>query len=254
MQKMTAMLMGVFLLGLLQMGAQADFVFSGSASGGTGSATLAISITGNTLTAVLDNTSPIALDDNTGTNAPGITGFGFDLLEPGLGLEGWSLRAFEEDGGLVDIGSPDADGPGTGADGSADTTDDEWIMNVDGGIGSITLDYFPTTDGTNIDGAIFNPAALLSGALPDPGSKQQFFSTATLIMTFDAVPVLDETSTFVRMQSVGAPEEEGEEGGAGSLKLFGDPVIPLPAALWMGISMLSGIGMIGGLRKWKQAA
>ena len=55
------------------------FDFLGGDSGGTGSATLDVSIAGSTLTSVLDNTSPITLDGGGGENAPGITGFGFDL-------------------------------------------------------------------------------------------------------------------------------------------------------------------------------
>ena len=117
------------------------------------------------------------------------------------------------------IGSPGANG----TDGVADTTDDEWIMDTF--IAGVTRMYLPATDGNNIDGALYNPSAEGLSVIPG-GSNDVFFTTATLEMIFDATPVLDEDSTFVRMQNVG-------NNGAGSLKLDGVPdpdpePIPIP--------------------------
>jgi hypothetical protein len=231
MRKMTATVRGVFLLGLLQTGAQADFVFSGSDDGGTGSATLSLSVSGNTLTASLYNTSPTVLDVGVGDNAPGIVGFGFNAIDIAPTLSSWSLRAFEATDGVVA-------GTDTLIGSSAGAADDEWVMGtfLDG----VALDFFPTTDNGNVDGAIFNPDAVSSLALPG-GSNDTFFSKATLVMNFSGGLNIDETSFFVRMKNVG-------RGGDGSLKL---PGIPLPAALWMGLCMLGGMGAVGAWRHRK---
>ena len=247
---MKRLLLSLFTLVLLfafSSGAQAtSFTFSGTDEGGTGSATLDISTLGNTLTAILDNTSPITLNSPlTGENAPGITGFGFNLSNSSIpNVTGWTLKGYLSDLSIPDviIGSPDTGGSGTGADGTANTTDDEWILNTT--IAGVTLDFLPTVDQNNIDGALFNPLAYGSLLLPG-GTNDLFYTTATLTMTFDATPVLNTTSLFVRMQNVGQ-DADGEPDG--SLKLYpddgngegeGDP-IPEPATM-----LLLGSGLIG---------
>jgi hypothetical protein len=242
------LLLSLFTLVLLfvfSSGAQATlFTFSGTDNGGSGSATMDISISVNTLTATLNNTSPISLDNNTpGDNAPGITGFGFDVVNTTLPVvTNWTITAFKSDlSGPVTIGSPDnpSTSTGVGADGIANNTDDEWILNTF--IAGVTLDFLPTTDQNNIDGALYNPLAFGSSLLPG-GINDVFFTTAILTMNFDVTPDLDTSSPFVRMQNVGL-------NGKGSLKLYptngngggggGDP-IPEPATM-----LLLGSGLIG---------
>jgi hypothetical protein len=70
------------------------FTFSGVAANGTGSTAMSIEIVGNELTLVLTNTSPTTLNNSSGSNAPGIIAFGFDLEnDPLPALTSWSLTA-----------------------------------------------------------------------------------------------------------------------------------------------------------------
>jgi hypothetical protein len=72
---------------------------------------------------------------------------------------------------------------------------------------SQTRDFLPQSGERGVKGAIYNPLATGGfAALPN------YFSTATLVMTFASIPVLDPDSLYVRMQNVG---------NGGSLKLFG---------------------------------
>ena len=221
------------VLGLLTVGsAEATlFSFSGSDAGGTGSATIDAGILGNVLTLKLDNTSPLQLDNNTGTNTPGITGFGVNIGGTPT-LSSWSLTAFNTNGtGPLIIG---ASSGGTG----------DWILNTT--IAGVTLDFLPTTSGSNIQGALYNPLAT-SGFSALPNYETQ----AILTLTFLSAPVLAEEScfpgpngatctTFVRFQAVGNGGSLRLPGSTGTPSTSGEPPnAPEPSSL-----TLLGLGLI----------
>ena len=81
----------ILIVGLASNAQALLFTFSGSDLGGTGTATMDISIDGYTLTALIENTSPTTLDDDDvlGVNSPGITAFGFDLVDLDMFVLGW---------------------------------------------------------------------------------------------------------------------------------------------------------------------
>ncbi len=221
----------VLLLGpaFIPASAQGEsLLFSGTDEGGTGSAFVDIDITGNTLTWTMDNTSPTTLNSPlSGDNAPGIVGFGFDLLDPLPSLLSWSLTAY------TDSGLTTAEIVGGNPDSGLDT----WELGTT--IAGVTLDFLPEADVGGVKGAIYNPAASSAAFAAPPN----YFSTATLVMNFDSSPVLAPlpASTFVRMQNVGL-------GGEGSLKLFGTPTVDtdVPAVPEPASAVLFGMGMVCG--------
>ena len=204
--------------------------------GGCGTATMDISITGNTLTVKLDNTSPLTLVDGSGTNTPGITGFGFNVADPEPGISSWSLTAYNTDGsGPVTIGDGD---PGK-----------DWVMNTF--VGGVSLDFLPTAGKpAQIKGALYNPDAT-SGF----GATPNYETEAVMTIIFDSAPVLAEENcrgglgdctTFVRMQNVGL-------NGKGSLKLPGTSTstsnggVPPSEIPESNIIALLGAGLLGGV-------
>ncbi len=212
-----------------------SFTFSGSNAGGTGAATMDISIIGNTLSLELNNTSPLPLDNGTGVNAPGITAFGFFLDNTPLPtLSSWNLNAKTLVGSDVLIGSSSGSGF-------------LWDMKISQNNQGVTLDYLPYLQ--DVKGALYNPDQTSGfAALPN------YFTTAYLDMTFAEAPTLEteaqsigsglEGITFVRMQNVGL-------NGGGSLKLpgivddgngtgTGTNVVPEPST-WI----LLGGGLLG---------
>lgn len=227
-------------LALVSAGSNAAtlYNFESSSEGGTGKATMSFGVSSNILTVTLNNISPTRLDDDsTAGNAPGISGFGFNLDPGTLALQSWTLQAWNATNtSFITIGS--------NTNGGLD-----WAMGTT--LASITVDYLPNNGGV-ADGMLFNPAVLddsVAKALLPGGVNDVFFTTAILTMTFDQgqTPSLndtDEWSPFVRMQNVG-------RGGEGSLKLPGTPddnggggggegSVPEPSAL-----ALLGIGLLG---------
>lgn len=217
----------IVLVGLTRGSHAAMFLFEGTDMGGTGSATMDISVSGNRVTVTVNNDSPTVLDDGTGYNAPGITAFGFDLDNIGtLSWTSWTLKAYDTLGG------------------SLNPVDNEyWGLAQDGNTDGIRVDYAVyTTNGSK--GALYNPSVAPWESKDDVlGGLPRYFTEATLIIEFDVEPTLDlsgEWSPFIRMQNVGLS-------GEGSLKLTHAPI---PSALLLLGSGL--IGLVGLGRKYKR--
>ncbi|KIH75510.1 PEP-CTERM protein-sorting domain-containing protein [Geoalkalibacter ferrihydriticus] len=217
------------------------FNFSGSNEGGTGSATMEISIIGNTLSLALNNTSPTSLDSGSGVNAPGITGFGF-FLEELVAYSSWSLAAFTATGDQVQLGGTSPD-PGNL---------NYW--NLANNQAGVSLDYLAASQSGQY--ALYNPAPDQSGGF----AANPYFTTAYFEMIFvedialaqdprhitnDHAP--SDGLTYVRFQNVGlngdgslklvGTFQEEEDGGGGGVIL--DP-IPEPSTI-----VLLGAGLLG---------
>lgn len=184
------------------------YYFSGTSAGGVGSATMNLSITGNTLTMLLENTSPATLSGGSGYNAPGITGFGFNL-DPNNAWVSWQLTAYS----TQSAGTPIIIGSNVNAA--------SYLWKLGTTQAGVTMDYLNRTK--NVKGALYNPAATKGFA-----AAPNFFTQAILTMTFASAPILDPTpdgigsgltdSEYVRMKYV-------RQRGSRSLKMT--PLIPL---------------------------
>lgn len=191
-----------------------SYTFSGSAEGGTGSASMVIEISGNILTATIYNTSPTTIDDGDAANSPGITGFGFDVFgELTTDLSVWTLTAYDVSGNLQTIGGSEVSG--------------DWTLTDS--FNGISLDYIFNIG--NVKGALYNPDAT-SGLAATPN----YFTEATLTLTFeDDISSILLGNLMVRMKNVGL-------GGKGSLKLSSTTPSPVPEPASI---FLFGLGLIG---------
>ena len=180
-----------------------------------------ISISGTELTLTLDNTSPITFDSSTDPNVPGIVGFGFNLDPKLTSVDNWVLSAFADSSNTQPVTLGDQGGTYT-----------SWVMGTKLP-NDVERDFLPQSDEGGVKGGIYNPLAT-GGFAGTPN----YFSTATLVMTFLETPILDPASVCVRMQNVG---------GGGSLKLFATPV-PEPSSLVL--FAIGGVALCGsGLRR-----
>nr|CAD5914534.1 hypothetical protein NO713_00258 [Planktothrix pseudagardhii] len=205
------------------------FDFSGTDNGGTGSATMNFTGLGTqNVTVDLWNTSPTTLNNNTGSNASAITGFGFNNLgtsDPGI--TSWTLQALNSSGVMETIGS-------------SSNSSLPWGRVSDNNVAGVSLDYIFAAlnnagNEAQIKGALYNPDAIGSSAL---AALPNYFTKATMNLTFASNFTLDTAgmSPFVRMQNVG---------NGGSLKLDGTPQKEVPEPLTiLGSAAALGFGSV----------
>ena len=189
-----------------------SFTFSGATDGGTASAIMDISYFPDRIVATVDNTSPLILNDGTGTNSPALTGFGFSTTPNDVTVTRWSL----EDRNETNISSL-------------------WSLqtNYDPNSGlNIFLDFYADTNNGS-QGGLYNPY-VTSGF----GGPPRYFTRATLTLFADiGNQTLSFSDGYARFQNVGLD-------GEGSLKTVS---VPEPGTMLMlGFVLL---GLVGVSRK-----
>jgi hypothetical protein len=197
---------------------------SGSSVGGTGSATLSVNVVGDTVTAVIDNTSPYGTPGSLAD--PGITGFGFDLLGVNSLPDQWKLTVasgVDENGNS--LGTNFIIG-GTGFAGAPGQ--DTWDLAYGATDGSINIEYLASNSNlSGVQGALYRPGATLTAANPN------YFTTATLVMEFTGDSPYGPENPYIRMQNVGGDENDDGDIGDGSLKLVPEPSTMIISGLFL---------------------
>jgi hypothetical protein len=192
------------------------YTFSGESAGGIGSATMDVTVSGNQLTVIINNTSPTRRTDGKLFNSPSIDGVGFNLGGlTSIEVTSWSLYAYPSQASSTTV-----------LIGGTLSSIKAWNFgNIPGETFNIEL-----TNGSGVQGGLYSPS-IFGGNASGP-----YYTTATLTMFFD-VNIKEFSLPFIRMQNVGAD-------GEGSLKLPGDPGGGIPAPE-PGTMLLLGLGLIG---------
>jgi hypothetical protein len=129
------------------------------------SGTMEISVSGNTLTAIVENT--------TASSADVIVAFGIELDDPEPSLVSWSLIGVDKDGETRDLGDEGL-----------------WVLTTSAA-GNLDLSNVAATDdyGTDLTGGLYNPDYNTSGTTYLQNNDDPIFTTATWTLTFDDTPV-----------------------------------------------------------------
>jgi hypothetical protein len=147
------------------------FSYQGDASNGNVSATLDINITGNTLVATLNNNSPAATTSFP-SNAPTITGFGFNLSYGQLlsyRLDAYSDRSNTKSVLLTEMLA------------NSSPNNESWWKRSNAGLGNTA---FITTTLNSQTYGLYSPLTLVNQ------SPSMYFTQAVLTMEFDSAPEL----------------------------------------------------------------
>jgi hypothetical protein len=194
-----------------------QYQFSGSDTTYITSATMDVTVSGNQLTIILNNTSPRRTTgiEPSHLNSPGINGFGFNLGSLATAnVTAWSLTAYQYP---LSSTSSVIGGSSTGASSA-------WFYGSIPSFKSLSFIFTPISMPW---GDLYSPAT--GSYLPGP-----YYTAATLHISFDQA-ISEFKDPLIRFENVG-------EGGNGTLKLIGAPETPVPEP---GTVLLLGLGLIG---------